>query len=271
MGKNIIFVFSGTGNSLWAAKENAKTIEDCELVSMGNCTRYSLEGGYDTIGFVYPTYYRGIPAKVREFVLKLDLRQNKNAYFYAVATLGGAAHGGNSIVQLNRLLKGKGITLGYAEHLDMFSNYIILYNMSDTVEQETQQSAEDLRPIIQKIRERSTNRIRAIPEPVQQLAYQGAMLLIPHMDKNFNVSDACIKCGICKKVCPVGNIELGQDGEPAFQHHCEQCMGCIQHCPAKAINYKNRTQNRKRYTHPNVTWKELALLNGYTQTDGTKS
>lgn len=61
MGKSIIFVFSGTGNSLWAAKRISEELENCEIISMGCHTEYALPDEYDAIGFVYPTYYRGYP------------------------------------------------------------------------------------------------------------------------------------------------------------------------------------------------------------------
>lgn len=35
-------------------------------------------------------------------------------------------------------------------------------------------------------------------------------------------------------------------------------MACIQYCPNKALNYKNVTQKRKRYHHPEITAKELS-------------
>jgi formate hydrogenlyase subunit 6/NADH:ubiquinone oxidoreductase subunit I len=82
------------------------------------------------------------------------------------------------------------------------------------------------------------------------------------MDRFYSISDDCIKCGICEKVCPVGNIGLDDAGRPYFSHHCEQCMACIQFCPKKAINYKDRTQNRRRYTHPGIKYTDLAALNG---------
>jgi flavodoxin len=68
MNKNIIFVFSGTGNSLKVAKDIAAALGDCDIISMGRETRYDLIGGHETIGFVFPTYYRGEPIKVREFI-----------------------------------------------------------------------------------------------------------------------------------------------------------------------------------------------------------
>jgi flavodoxin/formate hydrogenlyase subunit 6/NADH:ubiquinone oxidoreductase subunit I len=263
MRKNIIYVFTGTGNSLWAAKKISEELENCEIVSMGCHKEYTLTDEYDVIGFVYPTYYRGIPARVRDFVLQLDFQNNKNAYFFAVATCGSVNTACNATVQMRNLLKRKGITLSYAEKLDMFSNYIIMYNMRETVEEETQQSARDLEPIIDNIKKRTVDLTAPRIKPFQQLMYKGFMHFIHHMDKHFNVSDACTHCGICQKVCSVNNIDLGQDNKPYFKHHCEHCLACIQHCPANAINYKDKTQNKKRYTHPDIPWKELAKLNGF--------
>jgi ferredoxin len=75
---------------------------------------------------------------------------------------------------------------------------------------------------------------------------------LANKDKGFNVSEACNGCATCGKVCPVGNIKM-QDGKPTFLHHCEQCMACVQWCPKQAINFKDKTQNRGRYHHPDVT------------------
>ena len=74
MSKNIVFYFSGTGNSLKVAKDLAKEIQHCEIASMGSTKAYDLQQGYETIGFVYPTYFRGEPLKVREFISNLNLK-----------------------------------------------------------------------------------------------------------------------------------------------------------------------------------------------------
>lgn len=204
-----------------------------------------------------------MPAKVRDFVSQFDFQNNKSIYLFAVATCGSVATACNATAQLRNLLKRKGITLSYAEKLDMFSNYIIMYNMRDTVKEEMRQSARDLEPIIDNIKKRIVDLTASGIKPFEQLLHKGFIHFTPHMDKHFNVSDACTHCGICQKVCPVNNIDYGQDKKPYFKHHCEQCLACIQHCPASAINYKDKTQSRKRYTHPDIPWKELAKLNGY--------
>ena len=258
MSKNIIFYFSGTGNSLKVAKDIAKEIENCEIVSMGSCTDYDLQAGYETIGFVYPTYFRGEPNKVREFILNLNLKNNANAYYYAVTTCG--KYEGNALIHVKHLLKRKNITLHYAKMLDMFSNYVVAYDMRDTIEEETKQSEKDLVSIIKSIKNKEANKL-SITEPFQEIAYRILTKFPSNMDKNYNVSDACTGCGICKKVCPVGNIFLDDNDRPYFKHHCEQCVACIQYCPNRAINYKNKTQSRRRYTHPSIKYTELAKMN----------
>jgi MinD superfamily P-loop ATPase len=62
------------------------------------------------------------------------------------------------------------------------------------------------------------------------------------------------------EVCPIKNITI-INKSPIFNHHCEQCVVCIQFCPQKAINYKNATQKRRRYTNPEISYKELAERN----------
>jgi len=52
---NIVFYFSGTGNSLKVAKNLAKELDDCEIISMSKT--YNLAKEYDRIGFVYPVYF----------------------------------------------------------------------------------------------------------------------------------------------------------------------------------------------------------------------
>ena len=83
---------------------------------------------------------------------------------------------------------------------------------------------------------------------------------VSNMDKNYSVNNSCTGCGICKIVCPVRNIEL-ENKKPVFSGNCEQCVACIQYCPTKALNYKNSTQKRRRYTNPEIDYKELSNWN----------
>lgn len=260
MSKKLIFYFSGTGNCLKLSKDIANTLTDCKIIAIGRNESYPLDEKYDSIGFVYPTYFSGIPIKVADFISKLDFGVNQSTYIYAITTYGAFA--GNALKQVSVLLNGKGVQLSYGKRIKMFSNYIVFYDMSRKVAEITKKSDLAAIAIIDDLKNK---RSRSVGKPNRLLEWYYHMRVksVPTMDKDYSVSDNCISCGICKKVCPVGNIEM-ENGKPAFRHHCEQCVACIQYCPKRAINYKNITQGRRRYTNPSISYKELNA-DGITQ------
>jgi ferredoxin len=69
-----------------------------------------------------------------------------------------------------------------------------------------------------------------VNEPLNVSTAIGQNLIYARKNKGFNVSDACTGCGTCETVCPVANIVM-KNKKPSFQHHCEQCMPCVQWCP----------------------------------------
>ena len=78
--------------------------------------------------------------------------------------------------------------------------------------------------------------------------------LIVHADK-FYATDACISCGKCEQVCPLGNIQLKQ-GVPDWGKSCTHCMACICNCPKEAIEYGNSSKGKVRYLCSHVVSKE---------------
>ena len=252
---NIVFYFSGTGNCLKVAKTIAKELGSSEIVSMGKPGKYTLSKQYDSIGFIYPDYYWGLPRKVIEFIENADFGNNKKTYYYSIATYGGDL--GNAVLQIQELLRKKhGIKLNNGQKLRMFANYVINYDMKKDVDRITQKSNENLIPIINSIKSRENNSVSKITK-ILGFVNLWFVKTVSDKDKNFTVSNACTGCGICKEVCPVKNIEL-INNKPGFNHNCEQCLACVHYCPPKAINYKNKTQNRGRYNHPDISYKELA-------------
>lgn len=53
-------------------------------------------------------------------------------------------------------------------------------------------------------------------------------------EKGFFITNQCIGCGTCKKVCPQRAIEVG-DPYKISQEHCLHCGNCADKCPVNAI------------------------------------
>lgn len=255
---NRIYFFTGTGNSLHIAEEIAKALSDCEIIAIQKGIDPEIPAGYERIGFVFPTYGWGLPIMVSDFLGKACLSKQGNTYLFAVATCLGIA--GNAIPQVNALLKEKGCRLNYGARIRMFGNAVTNYDMNIKVDEITRKSEKRTIPVVQDIVNKTERRIPSIKKIINWL-YLKFISNIPTTDEKFNVNDDCVSCGICKSVCPAKNITL-KDGKPTFHHQCERCLACIQHCPKRAINYDNKTQSRRRYTHPQVGNKKIT--NYYT-------
>jgi ferredoxin len=76
----------------------------------------------------------------------------------------------------------------------------------------------------------------------------------------YYTTDACVHCGKCEQVCPVGNIKI-TEGKVTFGDNCQQCMACIQWCPQRAIAHPNVPADRKRYHCPDFTIEDMIELN----------
>ena len=258
MDANVVFYFSGTGNCLKAAKTIANELGNTEIIPMAKSGNCSLKKQYDTVGFVYPVYFWGLPKKVAEFVSNLDFGNNKAAYSYAIATYGGSA--GNAINQIYELLLNKhNVKLNFTQKLQMFSNYVIMYDMSKDADKITEKSDKNLIPIINSIKNRKNNKVNRFTK-IFGFINKDFVKKVSATDKDYTVDNNCTGCGICGEVCPVKNIEM-INNKPRFNHNCENCVACIQFCPQRAINYKNATQNRGRYTNPEISYKELSERN----------
>lgn len=60
-----IYYFSGTGNSLYVAKELQKRIRETKLISIVNLlNRDFIKFSSDTVGFVFPIHLAMAPAQV---------------------------------------------------------------------------------------------------------------------------------------------------------------------------------------------------------------
>ena len=259
MGK--IFWFSATGNSYTAAKKIGEQNKDFTLIKITD--RLILSEPLideEEIGFVFPVFSWTLPEPVKEFIRTADFRNIR--YCFAVITMGGSA--GRAGAVLRKMLSDKGVKLSFFREVKMPDNCIYLYNPSASkgsnyIDKVLENAKIVINNTAEKIRNREKN-IGISRNIFGWLLTYGVGSLFPKQysgfDKKFNVSDDCTGCGICRDVCSVSNITI-ENNKPVFHKSCIICMGCINWCPEKAINYKNSTNGRTRYHYPALSFSEL--------------
>ncbi|HOO79331.1 MAG TPA: EFR1 family ferrodoxin [Lachnospiraceae bacterium] len=236
MMRKVIYYFTGTGNSLRAAKKIAERLGDTELISMRNPPEEVSAKEYDVIGFIYPVYHWTMPEPVVQFVEKLSM--NKNAYVFVV-TMPSFVNG-HASEKLEEILKKKEIMISYGAKVNGVANYVIVYSPMPSPKWVVPRTERKISKIAEEIANRKVKKIPRASAYIRK-KYPKVMpsykVLQVYADIPFTVSKACISCGLCSRVCPVENISI-VDGKPTFLHHCAQCMACVCYCPKRAIGYK---------------------------------
>lgn len=192
---------------------------------------------------------------VVNFIRGAKLSKENAAYYFAVAVPGGFA--GKPVAYVEKQLSEKGVHLDYGNKIRLNANFILWYG-SSILHYKTAMSAygRRIQAIIRDITSKATNEIEAYNDRTAK-SYLSSINNVHETDKGYHADDNCTSCGICVSVCPVKNITL-EGGTPSFRHQCESCMACIQFCPQKALNYKDKTQKRKRYTHPEIKHTDIS-------------
>jgi flavodoxin len=110
-----IYFFSGTGNSLFIAKEITSK-NDARLIPIAKVINESeIIIQAEVIGIVFPVYYADIPIIIKNFAQKLTNIHNK--YIFAISNYGGST--GNSFKSLGNIFSGKGseLSAGFGIHM----------------------------------------------------------------------------------------------------------------------------------------------------------
>ena len=254
----MIFYFSGTGNTRWAAEEIAKALGERLLYIPDELRKghHSYTLGIDErIGFCFPTHGWQVPRIVRDFIRHLAISQQPQAskpFCWALTTCGDNM--GEAMTILNKDLEKKGLKAETCFSVIMPESYVCLpFMYTDPEEKEKRKIAQAKQQLVHII-----DIIKACRKGVVELEKGATPRLYSYVigsyfnkkmvtDHKFTVdADVCIQCGKCVKLCPVDNIE---GTPPVWLHNgkCTSCLACYHYCPVHAINFGKITRKRDQY------------------------
>ena len=261
----MIFYFSGTGNTKWAASKLAAATRE-DLISIAPYMRaddssHNLAEPFilkenERLGFVFPVHGWRVPKLVREFISKMKiLREPSDAsaenkakaddclknrpFAYCVCTAGDSIgltiENLNEVISQNPSLQALGITeVSSSYSLIMPESYIGLpfmdVNPKEREIRKKENAAQELAIVCEEIFDRKEGISRLVKGPIPWFFTKvvgGFFEKVLITDKRFHVEkDRCVKCGICANVCPVGDIKGGHGEYPVWLHH-KDCLTCF--------------------------------------------
>lgn len=256
----MVFYFTATGNSLYVAKEL-----DEHRISIAQAVHDTAKVYHaDRIGIVYPVFGCEMPELVREFLAESRFDAN---YFFIILTYG------------NRRGKAAELAEAYAEQSGIHPDYINAVRMADNFLPGF--DMEEQRQLDKKVDEQlfhiktdiAGNKKYIVPSTERDRAMHREFLSrleTKEFQEFYEITEDCIGCGICTKVCPKKCFHLEGQKSVWDPRPCIRCMACIHACPMLAIRLKIPEKNpRARYRNENISICEIiAANNQWTEADG---
>ena len=234
-GKCIIYVFSGTGNTLMVAMEYAKVLgletDVCSITSSFDVLPSPEE--YSLVGIGFPVHAFNAPRIVVRFARSLRPDSRKPLFLFHTGGE-GLCFNDSSAIQLRHILRRR---------FDILSerHYVMPYNMifrhPDAMVKHMVSYMKLLVPVhVALILSGAHDRFPLMPvrhliSAVLRIEWIYARMQGPHM----KAGECCTGCGLCAHCCPMGNIHM-EDGRPVFGHDCSLCVRCSFSCPENAIS-----------------------------------
>ena len=243
MGIEIIdfYYFSGTGNTYLIVQKMAEVFREkgvtVNLFRMENSNPENIDVSH-TIGLGFPVAVQTTYRFVWDFIE--DMPEGAGAEVFMVDTLGGFS--GAIVGPLKKFLQGIGYKPIGAKEIIMPSNFLPKTIDEAKDEEKRQKGIQEAEKFAKELMDgKAAWKDQTIFADLFASLCKGQFvwnIFAKEGDKFRIKEDACKKCGLCAKLCPVGNIEMNEF--PRFLHKCQQCMRCISFCPVNAIYMLNK-------------------------------
>lgn len=250
----MVFYFTATGNSLYAAKKISENpISIPQVLKQGN-----LIFADDKIGIVCPVYCGEIPHIVFDFIKRSSFSAQ---YLYMILTYGNDET--DSAEFTYNQCKKFNVDFDYIGCDKMVDNYLPVFDMNEQKLIDKNVDAQ-LEAVIDNINHMKKEIPPSEPKGKRLHAEIAKMnKIIPSLNNGKALkinSGKCMGCRVCTKVCPIGNIIVTITAQ-RLSRKCEFCLACIHNCPNNAISLKTDKNPNARYRNENVTLQEIIEAN----------
>lgn len=249
----MILVFSGTGNSLFAAQHLAELLGDSAPTVFPD--RPTDVADVERVVWAFPVYSWGVPPVVVDWMRHVmqGCPALSGAEHYAVMTCGDDT--GLTARQWQRLIGECGGQARAAFSVQMPNTYVLMKGFDvdapEVAEAKIAAAPARLADIAGRIRAHATTDdcVRG------SFAWVKSAIIYPWFVRHamsprpFHASDACVGCGLCARSCPMANITMTEQHRPAWADRCAMCLRCYHICPHRAVQYGRATAGKSRYSN----------------------
>lgn len=264
--------FSGTGNTLFVLRSFLERVafDDVTLtlhpIEKTDPATLDIE---DSMILAFPVAYQSTYPFIWRFLK--HLKNGHGQPVYMLDTLAGFS--GGIVGPLKRLLKKRGYSPVGAKEIIMPSNLRF-----------GEFSPEDVKEAIDTGRSKGIAFAEAVLKrnvswpyyPVFEDSFYLMFLLVRLMlTPPFQtvlrflfprlISERCNSCGICVKMCPTGNIRMGE--KAIHGKRCEICLRCVSFCPQTAVRILNRKNSHYHAVDLNTMLNSEEFLKAFNRED----